>query len=399
MSLLLAKRLATVKPSATFAVAAKAAKLKSEGKDVINLGVGEPDFDTPQPIKNAAIMAINEGFTKYTPVSGILELRQAVVQKLKKDNALDYDSSQIIISTGLKQALFNLMMAVLNPHDEVIILAPYWVSYPEMVTLFDAKAVIVKSELTSNLKVNAKSLEAAITSKTKMIILNSPSNPSGVVYGKKDLLAIAEILRKHPQIIIASDDMYEQIYWAKEPFVNILNVAPDLYDRTFILNGVSKTYAMTGWRIGYAAGPQAVIKGMDLIQSQSTSGANSIAQKAALEALRGSQEVVKEMANAFHHRYNFLFQELSKLPGVIVPQAGGAFYIYPYVQAVMDKLGVEDDVAFCDYILEKTFVAVLAGSTCGTPGFIRLSFATEMPVLKEAMRRLKKLIEEIMYGT
>ena len=389
MSIELAHRLSTVKPSATFAVSAKAAKLKAEGKDVINLGVGEPDFDTPEFIKDAALQAMKAGFTKYTAVSGILELRQAVCEKLQRDNQLHYTPDQIIVSTGLKQALFNLMLAVLNPGDEVIVLAPYWVSYPEMVSLTGGTPVIVTATLENNLKITACDLEAAITPRTKLILFNSPSNPSGVVYNREDMQALAEVLRKHPRIVIASDDMYEHMYWASEPFVNILNVAPDLADRTLVFNGVSKTYAMTGWRIGYAAGPVNVIKAMDLIQSQSTSSPNSMAQKAAVAAISGSQVCVQEMAKAFHERYEFLYRELSAIPGFTVPEAGGAFYVYPNVQPLIDKLGLKDDVAFCDYVLEKLYLAVLPGTSCGTPGFIRLSFAAAMPVLFDAVKRLK----------
>lgn len=391
MTIQLAARLASVKPSATLALNAKANQLKAQGKNIINLAVGEPDFDTPQFIKDAAIKAMQEGFTKYTAVGGILELRQAICEKLKRDNQLDYDPAQVIVSTGLKQSLFNLMLAILNKDDEVIIPAPYWVSYPEMVLIAEAKPIIVNATLENNLRIAAKDLAAAITPKTRMIILNSPSNPSGVVYGKKDLHDIAEVLKVHPQIVIATDDMYEKTYWSNEPFVNILNVAPELKDRTIVLNGFSKTYAMTGWRMGYAAGPIEVIKAMDMIQSQSTSSANSMAQKAALAALQGSQACVTEMAAAFKARYEYLSQALAEIPGMTIPHAEGAFYLYPYVQPLIDRLGLKDDVAFCEYLLSECGLAVLPGSTCGTPGFIRLSFATSMEILQETVARLKKV--------
>jgi aspartate aminotransferase len=390
MTIALAARLASVKPSATLALNAKANQLKAQGKDIINLVVGEPDFDTPQFIKDAAIAALEAGFTKYTAVNGILELRQAISEKLKRDNQLDYDPAQIIVSTGLKQSLFNLMLAVLNKGDEVIIPAPYWVSYPEMVLIAGATPVIVTAKLENNLRIDAKDLAAAITPKTRMMILNSPSNPSGVVYGKKDLQAIAEVLKAHPHIIIASDDMYEKTYWSHEPFVNILNVAPGLKDRTIVLNGFSKTYSMTGWRLGYAAGPMEVIKAMEMIQSQSTSSANSFTQKAGVVALQGSQDCVQEMAKAFHARYTFLKEALSKIPGMTIPEAEGAFYLYPYVQPLIDRLNLKDDMEFCDYLLSELGLAVLPGSTCGTPGFIRLSFATSREALQQTVTRLKQ---------
>ena len=391
MPIQLAKRLAQVKPSATLALGAKAAQLKAEGKDILNLVLGEPDFDTPQFIKDAVTEALTQGFTKYTPTAGIAELRKAITEKLKRDNKLDYTSDQILVSSGLKQALFNLLIALLNPDDEVIIFAPYWVSYPEMVLLAEAKPVILTAELKNNLKVTAESLSKAITAKTRLIILNSPSNPTGVVYDRKDLGAIAEVLKQHSQIIIATDDMYEKIYWGKTPFVNILNVAPELTDRTVVLNGVSKTYAMTGWRLGYAAGPQAIIKGMEIVQSQSTSCATSFVQKAAVAAIAGSQTCVTEMAQAFQARYHYLSTALAQIPGMQIPHAEGAFYVYPYVQPLIDQLQLADDVAFCEYLLEKLGIAVLPGSACGTPGFIRISFATSMEILQETVKRLQLL--------
>lgn len=389
MSFSLAKRLDAVKPSPTLAISAKATALKAQGKDVINLGVGEPDFDTPQFIKDAAIEAMDSGFTKYTAVSGILELRRAICEKLLQDNQLTYTPEQIVVATGLKQALFNFMLAVLNPGDEVIIPAPYWVSYPDMVLIAEAKPVPVVATLANQLKLTADDLSRAITKKTKLIILNSPSNPSGVAYTRDDLHAIAAVLKQHPQILIATDDMYAHIYWGKEPFVNILNVAPELYDRTVVFNGFSKTYAMTGWRLGYAAGNKKIIDAMSMIQSQSTSSANSMAQKAGVAALQGSQACVATMCEAFKQRYEFLYAELSQIPGMVIPKAQGAFYLYPYVQALIDKLGLADDMAFCDYLLDQLGVAVLPGSACGTPGFIRLSFAVDQASLVELVRRFK----------
>lgn len=389
MAIQLAKRLAAVKPSATLALNAKAKQLIAEGKDIINLAVGEPDFNTPEFIKEAAIEALAQNFTRYTQTGGILELRQAICQKLQRDNQLDYKPEQVIVSTGLKQSLFNLMLATLNPGDEVIIPAPYWVSYPDMVLLAEAVPVFITASLQNNLKLTADALAKAITPKTKMIILNSPSNPSGVVYQREDLQAIADVLKQHPNIIIASDDMYEHIYWGTEKFVNILNVAPELFDRTMVLNGFSKTYAMTGFRMGYGAGPIELIKAMDMIQSQSTSSPNSIAQKAATAALLGPQQCVADMANAFHQRYEYLANELAAIPGIIIPKAQGAFYFYPNVQGLIDRLGLADDFAFSNYLLEELGIAVLPGSTCGTPGFVRFSFAASQRELTETVKRLK----------
>ncbi len=392
MSLKLAHRLSAARPSTTLALGAKAAALKAAGKDVINLVVGEPDFDTPVFIKSAAIEAINQGFTKYTAVAGIVELRQAIRAKLKRDNQLEYQLTQVIVSTGLKQALFNLMFAVLNPGDEVIIPAPYWVSYPEMALLNEAVPIIVTGKLENDLKITAEELARAITPRTKMLILNSPSNPSGISYTRKDLADLAEVLKPHTNIIIATDDMYEKMYWGNEPFTNILNVAPELHERTVVLNGVSKTYAMTGWRIGYAAGPEKLIRAMELVQSQITSGANSIAQKAATAALNGLQDCVTEMMMAFKARYEFLCEQLSSVPGLTIPPATGTFYFFPYVQPLIDRLGLENDEKFSNFLLDELGLAVLPGYTCGTPGFIRISFATSRADLEETVKRFHKII-------
>ena len=387
----LAKRLEPVKPSPTLAVAAKAAALRKAGLDIIGLGTGEPDFDTPAHVKQAAIQAIESGFTKYTPVDGTPELKDAIIAKFKRDNGLDYQANQILVSVGGKQSCFNLCQALLNPGDEVIIPAPYWVSYPDMALLAGGKPVVISATIEQHYKITAKQLEAAITPKTKLLFLNSPSNPSGMTYTHAELQALGNVLLKHPNIIIATDDMYEHILWSG-PFVNILDACPELYTRTVVLNGVSKAYAMTGWRIGYAGGPADLIKAMKLIQSQSTSSPCSISQKAAVAALNGPQDVVQTMVKAFHERHDYLIKRLSAMPGIQVLPADGTFYLFPNVQAIIERLGLKDDVAFTEALLDKVGVALVPGTAFGTPGCIRLSFATDMKTLKEAMDRLERFI-------
>lgn len=389
MDLSLAQRVQNVKPSPTLAVAAQAARMRAEGLDIIGLGTGEPDFDTPDNIKQAAIDAIKAGFTKYTPVGGIPELKQAVVNKFKRDNQLNYTTEQILISVGGKQSSYNLCQAWLNPGDEVIIPAPYWVSYPDMVLLAGAKPVIIETSAAAQYKISSEQLSSAITDKTRMIFLNSPSNPSGIAYSIEELKALAEVLRQHPDILIATDDMYEHILWTK-PFANILNACPELYDQTIVLNGVSKAYAMTGWRIGYAGGPLHIIKAMTTIQSQSTSNPCSIAQKAAVEALNGPQESVGEMVKAFKERHDFLVEHLQKIDGIDVVPADGTFYLFPSVAGVMAKKNIETDIEFAAKLLQEVGVALVPGSAFGTPGCIRLSFATSMDNLKKAVERLEK---------
>lgn len=389
MDSILAKRLKKVKPSPTLAVAAKATQMRAQGQDVINLGTGEPDFDTPDYIKEAAITAIRQGYTKYTAVDGIPELKEAIRNKFKKDNRLDYQLNQILVSVGGKQSCYNLCQALLNCGDEVIIPAPYWVSYPDMVLLAEATPVIISTTPAQKYKMNAQQLEEAITPKTRMIFLNSPSNPSGVAYTLEELKALAEILKKYPQIIIATDDMYEHILWS-QPFVNILNACPELYDRTIVLNGVSKAYAMTGWRIGYAGGPALLINAMKTIQSQSTSNPCSIAQRAALAALSGSNESVVSMVNAFRERHNFVASRLNDIPGIEVIPADGTFYIFPNVQKIIEKRGFLNDLEFAEKLLSEAGVALVPGSAFGTEGCIRLSFATSMEILEDALNRLQR---------
>jgi aspartate aminotransferase len=385
-----------IKPSPTLAVTARASKLKAEGKDIIGLGAGEPDFDTPQHIKDAAIAAINNGFTKYTAVGGTPSLKQAIIAKFKRDNGLDYTAKQILVSCGGKQSFFNLALAIINPGDEVIIPAPYWVSYPDIVLIAEGKPVIVQTGIEQNFKISAAQLAAAITAKTKIAVINSPSNPSGAVYSLAELQALGEVLRKHPHVLIATDDMYEHIALRDEKFVNILNACPDLYPRTMVLNGVSKSYAMTGWRIGYAAGPEHIITAMENVQSQSTSNPTSISQIAAEAALNGDQSCITPMLKAFRERHLYVVEALNKIPGVKCVSSGGAFYAFPDVRPVIAALHQKGlikeatDIALSEYLLEQTGVAVVPGSAFGSDGYIRLSFATSMENLQNAIGRISK---------
>ena len=394
----LSTRVQAIKPSPTLAVTARAAKLKAEGKDIIGLGTGEPDFDTPQHIKDAAIEAINKGFTKYTAVGGMPSLKQAIIAKFKRDNGLDYNAKQILVSCGGKQSFFNMALAVINPGDEVIITAPYWVSYPDMVLIAEGKPVVVEADISQGFKLTPAQLEAAITPKTKMVVFNSPSNPSGAVYSLEDFKALGEVLRKHPKILIATDDMYEHIALTDAKFCNILNACPDLYERTMVLNGVSKAYSMTGWRIGYAAGPQNIITAMENVQSQSTSNPTSISQVAAQAALNGDQACITPMLKAFRERHVFLVNELNKIPGIKCLMAGGAFYAFPDAReaiATLVKKGTlkeATDIAFSEYLLVEAGVAVVPGSAFGSEGYVRMSFATSMDNLVKALERISKAL-------
>jgi aspartate aminotransferase len=395
----LSKRVQTIKPSPTLAVTARAARLKSEGKDIIGLGAGEPDFDTPQHIKDAAIHAINRGFTKYTAVGGTPSLKSAIINKFKKDNDFDYTAKQILVSCGGKQSFFNLALAVLNPGDEVIIPSPYWVSYPDIVLIAEGKPITIETGIEQNFKITAAQLERAITSKTKMFVINSPSNPSGSVYALEELKALGEVLRKHPQILIATDDMYEHILLTGGKFVNILNVCPDLYPRTMVLNGVSKAYAMTGWRIGYCGGPEHIITAMENIQSQSTSSPTSISQVAAETALNGDQLCIEPMLTAFKERNLFITEALNAIPGVRCLLSEGAFYTFADTRQAIETLHTrkdlkyQNDISFSEYLLEQGGVAVVPGSAFGKEGYVRLSFATSMDNLKKALERIAKLLE------
>lgn len=393
MELRLSDRVLSIKPSPTLAVTNKAAELKAAGKDIIGLGAGEPDFDTPEHIKAAAIKAIESGFTKYTAVDGTPGLKKAIIAKFKRDQGLDYAPNQILVSCGGKQSFFNLALAFLNKGDEVIIPAPYWVSYPDMVLIADATPVCIECPQSQGYKITAAQLEKAITPNTKLLVLNSPSNPTGMVYSKAELLALAEVLRKHPQVLIATDDMYEHIIWTAEKFENIVTVAPDLYDRTIVLNGVSKAYAMTGWRIGYAAGPVKLISAMKNVQSQSTSNPTSISQVAAEAALNGPQDVLQPMVKAFKERHDYVVGALNQIAGVSCSAADGAFYAFCNVEGAIAKLGLKNDLEFADMLLNTVGVAVVPGSAFGLDGHMRISYATSMKVLEDAIGRIKKAIE------
>lgn len=389
----LSRRVNAIKPSPTLAVSQKAAELKAQGKDVIGLGVGEPDFDTPEFIREAAKKAIDDGHTRYTAVDGILPLKQAVCAKLKRDNQLEYSPDNVLISSGGKHSISNLLSAWLDEGDEVIIPAPYWVSYPDMTLLVGAKPVIIQATIEQEYKITAAQLRSAITEKTRLLFINSPSNPTGMAYGADELRALADVLREHPQILIATDDMYEHILWGDEPFANIPMVAPDLLDRTVILSGVSKAYAMTGWRIGYAAGPKPLIAAMKKIQSQSTSNPAAVSQHAALAALNGDQSCIQTMVTEFKKRHDYLVAALHEIPGIQCLPGQGTFYTFPNVTGLMRKAGAETDVELCRQLLEEENVALVPGSAFGTPGYFRLSFATSMDVLQEAVKRIRRFAE------
>lgn len=390
----LSRRVQSIKESPTLAVTARAARLKAEGKDIIGLGAGEPDFDTPQHIKDAAKAAIDRGFTKYTPVAGIPGLKKAIVAKFKKENGFEYSEKEVIVGVGGKQCIFNLALAVLNPGDEVVTAAPYWVSYADIAMVAEAKPVIVECGIEQGFKLTPAQLEAAITPKTRMFIINSPSNPTGAVYSLAELKALAEVLKKHPNILIATDDMYEHVNLTGEKFCNILNAAPELKGRTVVLNGVSKAYSMTGWRIGYAAGPANIIKAMEILQSQSTSNPTSISQVAAQAALEGPQECIQPMVKAFKERHSFVVERFNQMPGIKCIEAGGAFYAFPDAREAIaslhkaGKIAAPTDMAFSEYLLETVGVAVVPGSAFGAEGYFRISFATSMENLQNALDRI-----------
>jgi len=387
----LSDRVQRIKPSATLAITALANTLKTEGKNIIGLGAGEPDFDTPEHIKQAAIRALDEGFTKYTAVDGTPGLKQAIIDKFKRDNDLDYNPEQVLVSCGGKQSFYNLVQALLNPGDEVIIPAPYWVSYPDMVLLADGKPVIIRAGIEQNFRITPEQLEAAITPRTRLFVINSPSNPTGMAYTRAELSALAKVLLRHPHVLVATDDMYEHILWAEEPFGNILNACPELYDRCMVLNGVSKAYSMTGWRIGYAAGPAVLLRAMKKVQSQSTSNPTSISQVAAQAALEGDQACVSEMLTAFKKRHDHVVERLNQIDGISCLPAQGTFYAFAEISGLIERLPVKDDVELTGYLLEQAGVALVPGSAFGSPGYMRLSFATSMANLDEALDRLEKV--------
>jgi aspartate aminotransferase len=397
---LIATRLGFIKPSPTLSVSAKAAELKRSGVDVISLGAGEPDFDTPENIKLAAIAAIKAGATKYTNVDGMPELKKAVCKKFKRENGLEYLPEQIIIGTGGKQVIYNLFMATLNKGDEVIIPAPYWVSYPDIVLLAEGKPVIIEAHLETGFKIMPESLDAAITDKTKWFVLNSPSNPSGAAYSKQDLLLLANILRKYPHVQIMSDDIYEHITFDRFKFYNLVAVAPDLKERIFIVNGVSKAYSMTGWRIGYGAGNKDIIKAMALIQSQSTSNPSSISQMAAIEALIGIQNYIPKNALSFEKKRDLVFSLLSRIKNLECYKPEGAFYLFIRCMKLFGKktpsgklLKNDNDVA--TYLLENGNVAVVPGIAFGLEGYFRISYATSEELLVKACQRIEMCINQL----
>jgi aspartate aminotransferase len=392
VTLPVSRRVQRVKPSPTLAVTARAARLKAQGKDVIGLGAGEPDFDTPAHIREAGIDAIRAGFTRYTNVDGIDELKDAIAAKFERDNGLTYERAQILVSSGAKQTIYNLCMAVLDPGDEAVIPAPYWVSYPDMVLLADGLPVMPFAGMAQGYKISARQLQAAITPKTRLFLLNSPCNPTGAAYTRAELRALGEVLLEHPRIVIGTDDMYEKIYWESEPFSSLVSAVPELYHRTVTINGVSKAYAMTGWRIGYCGGPKELIHAMSTIQGQSTSNASSVSQKAAVAALNGDQRCVAEMNAAFKERRDFVVRALNALPGVSCLPGAGTFYAFADVSRAMAALNCRDDVEFTELLLNEAGVAVVPGSGFGAPGHMRLSFATSLPVLEKALDRLARVL-------
>jgi len=391
MSDFLSDRVQNVKPSATLAVTAKATELKSQGIKIVPMGSGEPDFDTPLNIQQAGIQAINDGLTRYTPVDGTTDLKNAIIEKFKRDNNLNYSLTEVMVSSGGKQVFYNLCQSVINPGDEVIIPSPFWVSYPDMVLLADGVPVIVETGIEENFKISPEQLENAITDRTKLFVINSPSNPTGAVYSKEELVALAKVLERHPHVMVITDDIYEHIRWNNDPYYNILMVNSSLKDRTIVLNGVSKAYAMTGWRIGYAAGPEAIIKSMKKVQGQSTSNPCSIAQAAAVEALNGDQSFIQMMVDEFKMRHDYLVENLNKIDGVDCPTSDGAFYSFPRVEKLIQRLGLKNDIEFSTLCLEKLNIALVPGSAFGADGYVRFSFATSMENIQTAVQKLSEL--------
>jgi len=388
-----------IKPSATMVITAKATQLKREGKKVIGLSSGEPDFDTPQHVKQAAIDAINSGYTKYTNIEGIPELRQSIVEKFKKDNDLNYDVSNVIVGTGGKQILFNALMSSLNKDDEVIIPAPYWVSYPDIVLLAGGKPVVMECDEKQGFKINPLDLEKFITPKTKWIILNSPSNPTGACYSENDIKAIAAVLEKHKHIYILSDDIYEHVTYEGFKFFTIAQIE-SLKDRVLTMNGVSKAYSMTGWRIGYAAGPKDIVKAIAKIQSQSTTNPSSISQAASVEALSGTQDFIKKRADSFQERRDFVVKALNDIDGINCLNPDGAFYVFPSCKELMGKKDssgkeIKSDTDFVQSLLENSGVAVVQGSAFGLEGFFRISYATSMENLKKALEKISSFCKSL----
>ena len=388
----LADRVSRIKPSATLAITARANQIRAEGRDILSLAAGEPDFDTPGHVKEAAIAAIREGKTKYTAVAGTPSLKDAVISKFRNDNGLEYSSSEVMISCGAKQVIYNLCQALLNDGDEVIIPAPYWVSYPDIVLLAGGRPVIVTGRGENQNKITAEDLERSISDRTRLLVLNSPSNPTGIAYTRDELGALGGVLERHPQVSVISDDIYEHIMFRGQEFSNILNTTPSLAERTLVLNGVSKAYSMTGWRIGYAGGPEALIKSMTKIQSQSTSNPSSISQAAAEAALTGDQGFVATMREEFEKRHDFIVGALNEIEGIRCPLSDGTFYCFPNIEGLIERTaGISDDLGFVEHLLNEVGMAVVPGKAFGSPGHMRISFATSMEVLEEAATRFNTL--------
>lgn len=388
----LAARLARIKPSPTIAMTARAARLKAEGRDILSLSAGEPDFDTPLLVAEAGIAAIRGGHTRYTDVGGTPELKDAIIAKFRRDNALEYSKDQILVSNGAKQTIYNLAMALLDSGDEVLIPAPYWVSYPDIALLAEATPVILEAGPDQGYKITPAQLEAAITRRSRLLLLNSPCNPTGAAYSRAELQALGAVLERHPRIVVGTDDIYEKIWWGPEPFCSLATACPQLHDRTVTINGVSKSHAMTGWRIGYCGGPAPLVKAMATIQGQSTSNPSSISQKAAVAALSGDQRCVAEMNAAFRQRHDAMVAGLDALPGVSCRRGWGTFYAFANVEGAMQATGLADDVAFADWLLDTQGVAGVPGSAFGAPGHLRLSFACSLETVEEALRRLGRAL-------
>lgn len=391
MSLTVSRRVQRVKPSPTVALTGRVAKLLAAGKDIVNLGVGEPDFDTPGHIADAGVDAIRKGHTRYTPVDGTAELKDAVSAKFRRENELHYERQHILISSGAKQTIYNLVMAVVDPGDEVVIPAPYWVSYPDMVLLADGVPVMPYAGPEQGYKITPQQLQAALTPRTRLFILNSPNNPSGAAYTRAELSALGTVLAQFPRVLICTDEMYEHIYWADEPFTSFAQACPGLFERTITVNGVSKAYAMTGWRIGYCGGPADIVRAMATIQSQSTSSASAISQKAATAALNGEQLCVHEMNRAFRARHDRIVSGLNDIPGISCLPGAGTFYSLANIQSSIVQLGLHDDQAFAEALLAAG-VAGVPGSGFGAPGHLRLSFACSLQTIEEALRRIEAFV-------
>ncbi len=386
----ISERVRKVKPSATIAISSKAMEMRSAGINVISMSAGEPDFDTPQHIKDAAKVAMDNGMTKYTQVDGVPDLKEAIIKKFRNDNELSYKPENILVSTGAKQTLYNLFQAILGDGDEVIIISPYWVSYPDMVLLADAKPVFVDTFQENNFSLDLNAFSNAINEKTKLVIINSPSNPTGITFTRSDYESIGAILENYPNAYVATDDMYEYIYWGEEPFVSFAQACPALFDRTITINGVSKSYAMTGWRIGYCGGPTDVIGAMKKVQSQSTSNPSSISQAATIAALNSSKDDIYTMVEQYKIRHDYLCSALNAIEGFRTSPGTGAFYLFPDVKNVIENKGFSDDVELSEYLIESANVAVVPGSAFGSKGYIRLSYATSLENIKEAVERISK---------